>query len=634
MTKHLRQILTKERRVTVSDNGYVNNFVRMPPLVIQSKKSDRLTDYITGSEIADTPENRVMLKIEHLLVDQLDYTKNEVKVKKRILVNIGRQRFEPEADLVVFVDDKPIQVIEAKAPGEDLRAWREQALSYAKVHEPPIPIAVITTYDETEVWHVYDHKLLAESISAVIPRSKALELSKGGFRQLTSSETETAMRTLITFVNPKEFANVFGQCHNILRSQKGLDPRQRLYEMCKIVLTKMYEEEREEKGEENRFNIKSIENDERLGGNASQFIDRLFAKVKEDWLKGLFSSSEKIDLKAHTIKEIVRLLEPYTLRKTREDVLGVAFEIFLKGTMTGKDLGEFFTPREIVDFMVEMVDPQFGEKILDPACGSGGFLIKSFFHVLDQINTKKEKKELIEDCLWGIDIYEYLQKLSSINLKIHGDGYKHIYRADSLDLVDVGKQDKELEGLEEENREAGRPVRDVIIQDGGFDVILTNPPFGSGKGKDITEERILEKYEMGKHRLKQIPQILFIELCLKLLKPGGRMAIVLPDSILNNLGKDYLKIREFILKHTTIVAIISIPPGAFVPYGSGIKASILYMQKKNREKPRGEVFASSPKFIGYETHTKVYKQIPQNDFIIVKQAFRSWWKGNVTEDSQ
>lgn len=634
MTKHLRQILTKERRVTVSGNGYVNNFARMPPLVIQSKKSGRLTDYITGMEIADTPENRVMLKIEHLLVDQLGYTKNEVKVKKRILVNIGRQRFEPEADLVVCVDDKPIQVIEAKAPGEDLRAWREQALSYAKVHEPPIPIAVITTYDETEVWHVYDHKLLAESISAVIPRSKALELSKGGFRQLTSSETETAMRTLITFVNPKEFANVFGQCHNILRSQKGLDPRQRLYEMCKIVLTKMYEEEREEKGEENRFNIKSIENDERLGGNASQFIDRLFAKVKEDWLKGLFSSSEKIDLKAHTIKEIVRLLEPYTLRKTREDVLGVAFEIFLKGTMTGKDLGEFFTPREIVDFMVEMVDPQLGEKILDPACGSGGFLIKSFFHVLDQINTKKEKKELIEDCLWGIDIYEYLQKLSSINLKIHGDGYKHIYRADSLDLVDVGKQDNKLEGVEEENREAGRPVRDVIIQDGGFDVILTNPPFGSGKGKDITEERILEKYGMGKHRLKQIPQILFIELCLKLLKPGGRMAIVLPDSILNNLGKDYLEIREFILKHTTIGAIISIPPGAFVPYGSGIKASILYVQKKNREKPRGKVFASSPKFIGYNTHTKVYKQIPQNDFIIVKQAFRSWWKGNVTEGSQ
>jgi len=585
-----------------------------------------IKDYVTGKLVPDTPEERVRQKVEHLLVDERGYGKFEIDVEKEIEVQIGSKKFHPRADLVVRVGVLPVMVIETKAPGEDIPIYRDQAKSYAKVHIPPVPIVVLTNYIDTEVWNVVDDKLIAQSISGILSRDKASELLSKGFRNLTTGEVEAALRTLVTFIDPKEFARVFDQCHDIIRTQRGLDARSRLYEMFKIILVKLYEEEREEQGKENRFSRRSIEDAERLGIDAAAFINGIFEELKTQKLKELFDSEEKIELKAHTIKEIVGLLEIYSLRKTREDVLGVAFETFLRGMMTGKELGEFFTPREIVEFMVKLVDPQIGETILDPACGTGGFLIWSFFYVQDKIRKnvsseeerKKLEKNLVEEHLWGIDIDSYLDKLGKINLKIHGDGYKHIYRANSLDLID--------DPVEEEHKEVRNALKEVM-EKGGFDVILTNPPFGSGPGKDITEEKLLKKFENGKDngkvKRRQIPQILFIELCIRLLKPGGRMAIVLPDGVLNNIGEDYIKIRDFIRRECIIKASISLPEGTFIPYGSGVKASILFVQKKKiPEEKQGDIFMSIATAIGYDTHTQKYKQIPQNDLPLILKAIK------------
>jgi type I restriction enzyme M protein len=272
--------------------------------------------------------------------------------------------------------------------------------------------------------------------------------------------------------------------------------------------------------------------------------------------------------------------------------------------------------------MVKLVDPQIGETILDPACGTGGFLIWSFFHVLDKIKKeiineeerRKIEERLIQECLWGIDIDSYLVKLCKINLKIHGDGYRHIYRANSLDIID--------DNIEEEHKEVRNNLR-KIIEKGGFDIILTNPPFGSGPGKDITEKRILEKYENGRGKRRQIPQILFLELCIRLLKPGGRMAIVLPDGILNNAAKDYVMIRNFIKRECIIKAVISLPQGTFIPYGSGVKASVLFLQrKKSPKETQQDVFMAVAQYVGYDTHTQKYRQIAQNDLPIILNEYR------------
>jgi type I restriction enzyme M protein len=601
---------------------------------LESKKIKEIShgyikDYVTGKLFPDTPEERVRQEIEHLLVDKLGYGKFEIDVEKEIEVSIGRRKFSPRADLVVRVGVSPIMVIETKAPEEDIAIYRDQAKSYAKVYKPPVPIVVLTNSIDTEVWNVPEDKLIAQSISGILPRDKASELLSKGFRSLENKEIEAALKTLVTFIDPKEFARVFDQCHDIIRTQRGLDARSRLYEMCKLILVKLYEEEREERREENRFSIRSIEKAERLGIDAATFINTSFEELKTRKLKGLFDPEEKIELKSHTIKEIVELLEIYSLRKTREDVLGVAFETFLRGMMTGKELGEFFTPREVVEFMVKLVDPQIGEIILDPACGTGGFLLWSFFYVLDKIkrnvNSEDERKKLeeklVEECLWGFDIDSYLEKLCKINLKIHGDGYKHIYRANSLDLIN--------DPVEEEHKEVRIAIKEILEKRGGFDIILTNPPFGSGPGKDITEAKILEKYENGKEgenvKKRQIPQILFLELCIRLLRPGGRMAIVIPDGILNNAGKDYKKIRDFIRRHTIIKAIIDLPPGTFRPYGSNVKASILYIQKKiNQEEKQGDVFAAIVNEVGYDRRLEKYVKIPQNDLPYVLKEFLKW----------
>lgn len=379
----------KKRRYRSKGEKTLNKFLpeevrkRLKSIKEEEPEVERgyIKDYVTGKMFPDTPEERVRQKIERLLVDKLGYGKYEIDVEKVIEVSIGRKKIHPRADLVVRVGVTPVMVIEAKAPEEDITIYRDQAKSYAKVHKPPIPIVVLTNYSDTEIWDISKDKLIAQSITGILPREKASKLVSKGIRTLTTNEIEAALRTLVTFIDPKEFARVFDQCHDIIRTQRGLDARSRLYEMCKLILVKLYEEEREEQGKENRFSMKSIKKAENLGIDAATFINNSFEELKKSKLIGLFDPDEKIGLKPHTIKEIVELLEVYSLRKTREDVLGVAFETFLRGMMTGKELGEFFTPREVVEFMVKLVDPQIGEKILDPACGTGGFLIWSFFHV-------------------------------------------------------------------------------------------------------------------------------------------------------------------------------------------------------------------------------------------------------------
>ncbi len=146
-----------------------------------------IKDYVTGKLVQDTPEERVRQKIEHLLVDELGYGKFEIDVEKEIEVLIGRKKISPRADLIVRVGITPVMVIETKAPEEDITIYRDQAKSYAKVHEPHIPIAVLTNYTDTEVWNVLEDKLIAQSISGILPRDKASELISKGVRTLTQN---------------------------------------------------------------------------------------------------------------------------------------------------------------------------------------------------------------------------------------------------------------------------------------------------------------------------------------------------------------------------------------------------------------------------------------------------------------
>lgn len=591
---------------------------------IEFTKDGYIIDFVTGEARKDIPEERVRQRIEHFLVEERDWDKQDIDPEKSIQVAIGRERKEIRADLVINYDRNPFVTIECKSLSEEIEPFKKQALSYsillALLNSNPADYTLVSNWKGTLVYETLNAKTpISDTIQWIPSKGKVLKYLRRA--RASTSEIEEAKRVAITFVDPKRIADKFDECHNILRTQRGLDAKERLYELCKLIVIKLREERREKRGAVNRFSISELETLRRAGIDEEEAINRFFGEVRGE-LMGLFNSEERIELRPHVVREIVEILQPYSFLESGEDILGMAFEVFLKETMTGKELGEFFTPRELVSFMVKLTDPKLGEYILDPACGTGGFLLHSFWFLSEKIRrsfseeAQKRQMEELSRNLWSIDIYHYLVKLCRLNLNMHGCGFVNTYRANSLDLID-----DEIPEIEKDDQYVRGKIKEVLTTRGGFDVILTNPPFGSGARQRERNPNILKRFELAKRARRvletQIPQILFIELCVKLLRPGGRMAIVLPDGILNNLGRDFEKTREFMRRETIFKAIIDLPAGTFIPYGSNVKPSILYLQRrKEATEQQGDVFASLITEVGYDRHTERYTKTPQNDLTL------------------
>lgn len=282
-------------------------------------------------------------------------------------------------------------------------------------------------------------------------------------------------------------------------------------------------------------------------------------------------------------------MEPYTLLETGTDKHGIdlkgsMFEIFLKGTFRGP-LGQFFTPREIIDFMVGVVEPRDNELVLDPACGSGGFLIGCMKKVWSDLHEKyiqgklddldEQKESYAKSKLFGMDINERLAWVAKMNMVFHGDGHGGIVHSNALTSTTRN--------------------REIVGQ--WYDVLLTNPPFGS----KISDPAILSDSQFKEVAKSKLTEVLFLALCIRLLKPYGRLGIVLPDGILTNSSLSF--VRDFIRKETIVKAVVSLPQETFMPYGSGVKSSLLFAEKKNPSDPyhqQDRVFMAIAESIGYD----------------------------------
>jgi hypothetical protein len=272
---------------------------------------------------------------------------------------------------------------------------------------------------------------------------------------------------------------------------------------------------------------------------------------------------------------------------------------FFKG-----DFGQFFTPREIIDFAVHMLSPKQDELVLDPACGSGGFLLHALDYVRQQASEYFKPNtadffrywhDFAQNRLFGIEINDEIARVAKMNMIIHDDGHTNVIGEDALERFDY---------LYEINR-GFAPNR--------FDLVLTNPPFGAQV--NAAERPYLENYYLGsitdargdkRPRRSQKTEILFIERVLQFLKPGtGRTAIVLPDGILTNTSLQY--VRDFILEHFQLLAVIALPQCAFVHFGASVKSSLLFMRKRSDDETPGEgelVFMAAPSEIGYDSSGK------------------------------
>jgi len=531
------------------------------------------------------------------LRDDLGYKLIDPRLQ-RIPVRFGRET--KYADTVVYMIKNakriPHIVVESKAPGEPLD-W-EQAESYAQRLKAPYFLV-----SDGKTWHWY--------------QTGERQGESKRIRKAPKPPVHLEKEVLVAFEDLNELQQVVGKCHDIIRNEEGFDPTIAFDEMSKLLFAKMHDEREVEQGfkdDEGRtpksdyeFRIGKDELPEEVGLGIKKIFERAKNKYPEIF-EGTTEDIKAIKLRFPTIFHITPILQSYALQETSIDIKGSTYETFIKGTFTGKGLGQFFTPREIVEFMVDMVEPKRRHFIADPACGSGGFLIISMDRVFDEIdwvyrqrgldNPRQEKWRFATKNLFGIDLNERMTWVAKMNMVMHGDGHGGIFTHNGL---------KDSERI--------KPILDIIKNRGGFDIVLTNPPFGS----KIADQDILVSYELGGGRRRQLTELLFLERCLRLLKPSGILGIVLPDSVLSNISLEY--VIDFLDNQAIWEAVVSLPQETFVPYGSGVKASLVFLRKKDVEGRlrQGKVFMARAENIGYDATGRA---TGKNDLLRILESYR------------
>ena len=362
-------------------------------------------------------------------------------------------------------------------------------------------------------------------------------------------------------------------------------------------------------------------------------VRKIFGSVKSKY-PDVFNSADNISLTDSSIAYIVGELQQYCLIESERDVIADAFEMFISPSLRGGQ-GQFFTPRNVVKLLVSLANPTRNDKLIDPACGSGGFLIESLRYVWAQVKKEGDElgwpeREIFADQqevaiknFRGIDKESFLSKTTKAYMAILGDGRGGIFCENSLEMP---------------NR-WGNNTRNMI-QLGAFDVVLTNPPYGS-KLK-IEDKAILSHYDLGyKWKSKdgafekttkqldyQTPQVLFIERCLNLLKPGGHLGIVAPESMFCNPSHKY--IMNYVESKAQIEAVISMPEELFQPH-THAKTCVVLMRKLNEGEelnPDHDIFMAVAKWCGHDSRGLT---VPNDDVPLIQERFEAFRKGETLE---
>lgn len=562
------------------------------------------------SEIYDDPEEKVRAEYWAELIYRYGYKPERIGVE----ITVPDRTPKDAADLVVFSDDDrktPFAVIECKRDGvsdAEFAQAVEQAAgngTWAKLRAVYVGVVAGLTRRFLDFSGTFGALEREKNVIADLPAEYG-KPEEFKYRKGTAVDIEPVSKeTLILAIR---------KSHQTLWSGGRLSPPQAFGELCKLIFVKIADEQAKRKvGEPYQFQIKTHETSKRLA-------DRIKALYAEHQRRDPNVFTDTIRIDDSTLRAIVSHLEAINLSATDLDVKGVAFEQFMDGFFKG-DFGQYFTPREIIEFAVAMLEPTSDDQVLDPACGSAGFLL----YALDAVRREatvyhpdvhsaehyKHWHDFAEKQLFGIEINDEICRVAKMNMIIHDDGHSNVVGEDAL---------QPMKGL---------TARNVGLTAESFDLVLTNPPFGASVG--LESHGYLAEYELGqtkpdkkgvrKPRKSQKTEVLFIERVWDFLKPGGRAAVVLPDGILNNPSNDY--VRNFVLEHFQVLAVISLPSSAFAHYGAGVKASVAFLRRRAQgEAPdEGEAtFMASPERIGYDaTGRETVNELPA-----VLEAYREF----------
>lgn len=474
--------------------------------------------------------------------------KTELERKK-----LGGKR--PDYVLYSKESEKPLIVIEAKKKGSRIDEALEQGIGYARAIDAPLVFATDGVF--CKAFHTGANRppiLNGEEVDEFIREALAL-------RYLTSYEVNTVSPKVQ--YDRKELIRIFDEANNMLRGEGLRAGIERFGEFANILFLKLIsesEQAKKERGEPTKFDmacswdaIKGIPASTRIEYINKTVYDKLNALYETDIFTPLQIKDTGI------LKDIMDKLDPLMLTDVDSDVKGDAFEYFLKAsTSTKNDLGEYFTPRHIVKTMVRLVNPQIGEKIYDPFCGTGGFLIESFRYIYNNMaRTDANLALLRENTVYGNEITN-TARITKMNMILAGDGHSNIEMKDSLA--------NPVDGTETYMDESGK------IHHRGFDIVLANMPYS-------------QKTKYGS--LYDLPSTngdsICVQHCMKAINsaaPNGRMALVVPEGFL--FRKDLTKTREYLLDHCQLQSIISLPQGVFLPY-TGVKTDIIYATKVNQK---------------------------------------------------
>ena len=535
-------------------------------------KEGYIFDYISGIEIKVTPEEIDAVQVfSKILVEDYEYPKELIQTRPQFRVKVRPSDIKKEypIDIAIFKNKKKNEdditiIIECKK--KTRQDGLEQLKDYLRFSKASLGI-----------WFNGNQKLFIRKIEKGgkilfqeipnIPKYKQRLEDVGKF---VRKDLKPAINLKSNFKTIRNYlaANNVGATRDEVLAQ----------ELINIIFCKIYDEKFTRQDDIVTFRAGIDEEPD----NVAERIKKLFNDVKKKY-NDVLDGSDSINLDSKSIYYVVGELQNFSLTDSSRDAIGDAFEVFIDHALKGGQ-GQFFTPRNVVKMIIEIVDPTTDEKLLDPACGSGGFLIESMRFIWDKIEKEGrnlnwpdheieiEKQKVAIKNLRGIDKDYFLSKVAKAYMALLGDGRGGVFCENSLDAPQNWNKKTQIE-----------------IKLESFDVIVTNPPFGAKL--PVTGEEIIKQFEFGykwafnkknnlwekgKIKDKEAPQILFIERCLQLLTPGGRLGIVLPDGILGNDKLGY--IRDHVIKQAKILAVIDVPIETFMPHTS-TKTSIIVLKK-------------------------------------------------------
>lgn len=570
-----------------------------PP--ITTLPDGKVCDFIDGTIRNDTPEEYVRQNIERRLVKELGYKPERIAIEfpikvgsstKRVDIAIfpeGAQHLQQHIDIIIECKHEKVKPTDKKDGEDQLKSYLSSCPNAA-----------------WGMWTNGRHKSVFRRIDVkgrvVWEEPNDIPAHDGNI-----DDTNRPSRDKLVRSTDDNLLFSFRTCHDHIYITDGLPKDKAFFELLKVIFCKIHDERNIPRPLEFYATAKEkASQDGRL--TVQKRLGKIFTEVKKRY-PAIFDANDVITLKPRSLAHIVGEIQRYSFLDTHIDVKGKAYEELVGSNLRG-DRGEFFTPRNVQRMAIQMLDVEPGERILDPSCGTGGFLVIAMNEVIARLRGslrgipesdayRQALSEKIRDTasrsFFGFDINRELVKATKMNMVMNNDGSGNILQCDSLSHPHEWEpefRDKLASALEIEASELRGP--DDL---GHFDIIATNPPFG---GKlPISDRETLSQYQLARVWKEEAgqwimtddfhgsrpPEILFIERCWQFLRPGGRMAIVLPDGILGNPDLEY--VRFWLMVHCRIVASVDLHPDTFQP-NNGTQTSVLVLQRKTEQEMRKE----------------------------------------------